>query len=190
MPHSEFIHLHLHTQFSLLDGACRIPDLLALAKQYNMDSLAITDHVNMFGAIDFYTEAQKAGIKPVIGCEVYVAPGSRLDKSSGGIEEAAYHLILLSRDEKGYQNLMKLVSLGYLDGFYYRPRIDKEVLAQHSDGLIGLSACLKGEIASMLAQKRFNDALKAADEYSHILGKNNFYLELQENSIPEQKPVN
>ncbi|MFA5145148.1 MAG: DNA polymerase III subunit alpha [Candidatus Omnitrophota bacterium] len=190
MPHSDFIHLHLHTQYSLLDGACRIPEILDLAKQYKMDSLAITDHGNMFGAIDFYLEAQKAGIKPIIGCEVYVARGSRLDKSSGGIEEAANHLILLARDETGYHNLMKLVSIGYLEGFYYRPRVDKEMLAQFSEGFIGLSACLKGEIPSLLQQKRFNDALKAADTYLNIFGKGNFYLEIQGNSIPEQKIVN
>ena len=190
MPRSEFIHLHLHTQYSLLDGACRIPEILALANQYKMDSLAITDHGNMFGAIEFYLEAQKAGIKPIIGCEVYVAPGSRLDKTASGIDEASYHLILLVRDEVGYQNLMKLVSIGYLEGFYYRPRVDKEVLAQYSAGLIGLSACLKGEIPVMLAQKRFNDALKAADTYLNIFGKGNFYLEIQPNSIAEQKIVN
>jgi DNA polymerase-3 subunit alpha len=190
MPHSEFIHLHLHTQYSLLDGACRIPEILNLANQYKMDSLAITDHGNMFGAIDFYLEAQKAGIKPIIGCEAYVAPASRLDKNSGGIEEASYHLILLCRDETGYQNLMKLVSIGYLEGFYYRPRVDKEVLALYSKGLIALTACLKGEIPGLLQQRRFNDALKAADTYFNIFGKDNFYLELQGNSIPEQKIVN
>jgi len=190
MPHSDFVHLHLHTQYSLLDGACRIRDILTLAKQYKMDSLAITDHGNMFGAIEFYLEARKAGIKPVIGCEVYVAPKGRLEKGAGGIDDAAYHLILLARDETGYQNLMKLVSIGYLEGFYYRPRIDKEVLSSHKDGLIGLSACLKGEIPQMLQQKRFNDALKSADEYMHILGKDNFYLEIQANGIPEQIAVN
>lgn len=190
MPHSEFIHLHLHTQYSLLDGACRIPQLLALAKQYNMGSLAITDHGNLFGAIDFYLEAQKAGIKPIIGCEVYIAPGSRMDKSSSGIEEASYHLILLSKDEEGYHNLIKLVSMGYLEGFYYRPRIDKEILSECSKGLIALSACLKGEIPSLISQRRFNDALKTADTYLSIMGKENFYLELQENAIPEQKEVN
>jgi len=190
MPHSEFVHLHLHTQYSLLDGACRIPEILAIAKSFKMDSLAITDHGNMFGAIDFYLEARKAGIKPIIGCEVYVAPQSRLNKSGSGIEEAANHLILLCRDEEGYHNLMKLVSIGYLEGFYYRPRIDKEVLAQYSRGLIGSSACLKGEISVFLQQKRFNDALKTADTYQNIFGKNNFYLEIQPNSIPEQKIVN
>ncbi|MCX5705227.1 MAG: DNA polymerase III subunit alpha [Candidatus Omnitrophica bacterium] len=190
MPHSEFIHLHLHTQFSLLDGACRIPELLKLAAEYKMHSLAITDHGNMFGAIDFYVEAQKAGIKPIVGCEVYVAPNSRLDKTACGIADASYHLILLARDETGYQNLMKLVSIGYLEGFYYRPRIDKEILAQHSKGLIALSACLKGEVPVLLQQNRFNDALKMADTYATIMGKGNYYLEIQENGIPEQKAVN
>jgi DNA polymerase III subunit alpha len=190
MPHSDFVHLHLHTQYSLLDGACRIPEILKLANQYKMDSLAITDHGNMFGAIDFYLAAQKAGIKPIIGCEVYLAPKSRLDKSSSGIEDVANHLILLAKDETGYQNLIKLVSLAYLEGFYYRPRIDKESLSEYHKGLIGLSACLKGEVPSLLQQKRFNDALKAADEYHNILGKTNFFLEVQSNKIKEQDEVN
>jgi len=190
MPRSEFIHLHLHTQFSLLDGACRIPETLSLAKYYKMNSLAITDHGNMFGAIEFYLEAQRAGIKPIIGSEVYVAPASRLEKNSSGISEASYHLILLAKDETGYQNLMKLVSVGYLEGFYYRPRIDKEALSRLSAGLIGLSACLKGEIPVLLRERRFNDALKCADTYLNILGKGNFYLELQSNGIPEQDIVN
>ena len=189
MPRCEFVHLHLHTQYSLLDGACRIPELLNLAKQYKMDSLAITDHGNMFGAIEFYKEAQKAGIKPIIGCEVYVAPKSRLDRASG-INESANHLILLAKDELGYQNLMKLVSNAYLQGFYYKPRIDKEILSTHAKGLIGLTACLKGEIPQLIREKRFNDAVKAADEFANIFGKDNFYLELQENLIPEQKTVN
>ncbi|HNW39446.1 MAG TPA: DNA polymerase III subunit alpha [Candidatus Omnitrophota bacterium] len=190
MPGSEFVHLHLHTQYSLLDGACRIPEILAIAKSFKMDSLAITDHGNMFGAIEFYLEAQKAGVKPIIGCEFYVAPQSRLEKSSSGIEDAANHLILLARDEEGYHNLMELVSIAYLEGFYYRPRIDKEVLSRHAAGLIGSSACLKGEIACLILQKRFNDALKAADNFQNILGKGNFYLEIQGNSIPEQKIAN
>lgn len=190
MPHSDFVHLHLHTQYSLLDGACRIPELLNLAKQYKMDSLAITDHGNMFGAIEFYQGAQKAGIKPIVGCEVYVAPGDRTDKNTNGIEDSSYHLILLCRDETGYHNLMKLVTTAYLDGFYYRPRIDKEVLAQHSEGLIALTACLKGEVPVLIQQKRFNDALKCADTYLNIMGKGNLYLELQGNSIPQQKIVN
>jgi len=188
MPHSEFIHLHLHTQYSLLDGACRVKEILELAKQHQMDSLAITDHGNMFGAIEFYLAAQKAGIKPIIGCEVYMAPKSRTDR--GGEESSAYHLILLARDETGYHNLMKLVSAAYLEGFYYKPRIDKEILASHAEGLIGLSACLKGEIPSFLRQGLFNEALKTADTYSHIFGKGNFYLEVQENRIPEQTEAN
>ncbi len=190
MPYADFTHLHLHTQFSLLDGACRIPELVALAHHHKMDSLAITDHGSMFGAVDFYQEARKAGVKPIVGCEVYVAPRSRLEKGGGGIDEAAYHLILLAKDEEGYRNLMKLVSLAYLEGFYYRPRIDKEVLASHSKGLIGLSACLKGEVPSLLLQKRYPDALKTADEYAHILGKGNYYIEVQVNGIPEQEEAN
>ncbi len=190
MPHSEFIHLHLHTQYSLLDGACRIPDILNSANQYKMDSLSITDHGNMFGAIEFYIAAQQAGIKPIVGCEVYIAPASRLEKSAQGIDEASYHFILLARDEEGYRNLIRLVSIGYLEGFYYRPRIDKEILSKYNKGLIGLSSCLKGEIPVLLQRNRFNDALKVADEFSHILGKENFYLEVQENLIPEQKVVN
>jgi len=190
MPQSDFIHLHLHTQYSLLDGACRIPEILAIAKSFKMDALAITDHGSMFGAIEFYLEAQKTGIKPIIGCEVYVAPQSRLDKGGSGIEDAANHLILLARDEEGYRNLMQLVSIAYLEGFYYRPRIDKEVLAAHAKGLIASSACLKGEIPSLILQKRFNDALKAADTYQNILGRENFYLEIQSNSLAEQQVVN
>jgi DNA polymerase-3 subunit alpha len=155
-----------------------------------MDSLAITDHGNMFGVIEFYLAAQKAGIKPIIGCEVYVAPKSRFDKTSNGIEESSNHFILLAKDETGYQNLMKLVSIGYLEGFYYRPRIDKEVLSLYKQGLIGLSACIKGEIPVLLQQMRFNDALKVADEFLNIFGKDNFYLEIQENNIQEQKIVN
>jgi DNA polymerase-3 subunit alpha len=190
MPRSEFIHLHLHTQYSLLDGACRLPELFTLAKQYKMNSLAITDHGNMFGAIEFYIEAQKAGIKPIIGCEVYLAPNSRWEKSGRGIEEASYHFILLARDEEGYRNLMQLVSIGYLEGFYYRPRIDKQALSEHAKGLIGLSSCIKGEIPYLLQENRFNDALKVADEFNQILGKDNFYLELQENGLTEQKTAN
>src|SRR3990167_786611 len=146
MIHSDFVHLPLHTQYSLLDGACRIPELMEKARQYKMPAIAMTDHGNMFGAIEFYQEAMKAGIKPIIGCEIYVAPESRFVKSGQGIHEASFHLTLLAKDETGYQNLMKLVSIGYLEGFYYRPRIDKEVLAQRSKGLIGLSGCLHGEV--------------------------------------------
>jgi len=192
MSHSDFVHLHLHTQYSLLDGACRIEELISTAIEHKMPAVAMTDHGNMFGAIEFYIEARKQGIKPILGCEVYVAPNSRFDKSEANLSmsEASNHFILLARDEEGYRNLSKLVTIGYLEGFYYRPRIDKESLAKYSKGLIGSSACLKGEIPSLIMENRFNDALKVADEFSSILGKDNFFLEIQENLIPEQKGVN
>ena len=146
MKHSEFVHLHIHTQYSLLDGAIRLDDLFKKAHKYKMPALAITDHGNMFGAIDFYQKAYNSGIKPIIGCEVYVAPGSRFEKDSRGIKDTSYHLILLAKDQIGYKNLLSLVSKGYLEGFYYRPRIDKELLKTHNEGLIALSSCLHGEI--------------------------------------------
>ncbi len=155
-----------------------------------MPAVAITDHGNMFGAIEFYEEVRKHGLKPIIGCEMYIAPKSRIEKADLKMGESSNHFILLARDEEGYQNLMKLVSIAYLEGFYYKPRIDKDVLAQYGKGLIGTSACLKGEIPSLLMDNRYNDALKCADEFSSILGKDNFFLEIQENFIPEQKIVN
>ncbi|MFH1202344.1 MAG: DNA polymerase III subunit alpha [Candidatus Omnitrophota bacterium] len=190
MPHSDFIHLHNHTQYSLLDGACKISDIVSLAKKNGMDALSITDHGNLFGAVEFYNEALNQGIKPIIGCEVYIAPESRFKKTSISIQEASHHFILLAKNEEGYGNLMKLVSFGYLEGFYYRPRIDKEILAAYSKGLIGLSSCLKGEIPCLIQQNQIKEAYKVADEFSKTLGKGNFYLELQENMIPEQKLVN
>ena len=155
-----------------------------------MPALAITDHGNMFGVIEFYQLCMKAGIKPIIGCETYVAPDSRFDKASHGIQEAAYHLVLLARDAEGYGNLMKLVSVGYLEGFYYKPRIDKEVLAKYSKGLIGLSACLKGEIPHLILSNQIEQANKVCGEFSEIFGKDNFYLELQDHNLPEQKQIN
>lgn len=190
MPHSNFVHLHVHTQYSLLDGACKIPDLVQMAHNFRMPALAITDHGNMFGAIDFYSQAIDKGVKPIIGCEVYVAPQDRFEKSSHGIREAASHLILLCRDEAGYRNLMRLASLGYLEGFYYRPRIDKSVLAQHSQGLIGLSGCLKGELAHLILGGRIEEAKKLIDDFKNIFGSKNFYLELQDQSLPEQAKLN
>jgi len=180
----------MHTQYSLLDGACRLNDLVSLARNMKMPACAITDHGNMFGAIEFYQKAQDKGIKPIIGCEVYIAPDSRFEKSSRGIQEASFHLVLLAKDEIGYRNLMKLVSVGYLEGFYYRPRIDKEVLARHNDGLIGLSACLKGEIPHLILSGDINGAKKMADQYRHIFGADNFYLEIQDNGIEDQAKVN
>ena len=161
MQHSDFVHLHVHSQYSLLDGACHLERLIAKAKEHRMPALAVTDHGNMFGAIDFYHRAMSQGIKPIIGCEVYVAPGSRFDRiSSVGGQDASSHLTVLAKDHRGYQNLMKLVSLGYLEGFYYKPRVDKESLAQCHEGLLALSGCLKGEIAGLLALGKEEKAME------------------------------
>ena len=189
MWHSKFVNLHVHTEFSLLDGACRIKDLVTKAKKYKMPALAITDHGVMYGVIQFYKEAMKQGIKPIIGCEMYVAPGTRFDRTSKR-KETPYHLILLVKNNEGYQNLIKLVTLSYLEGFYYKPRIDKEILRKYSQGLIASSACLKGEIPQNILQNNFKKAKETALEYLEIFGEGNFYLELQKNKIPEQEIVN
>ena len=188
--HSDFVHLHVHTQFSLLDGACRLGELLDLAKKNSMPACAITDHGNMFGAIEFYEKAVSRGIKPIIGCEVYVAPESRFDKTSHGIKEAAYHLVLLAKNLTGYKNLIKLVSIGYVEGFYYKPRVDKEALARHSKGLVALSACLGGEVPHFILSEQWDEAVRAAKEYAEIFGKDNFYLEIQDNQMEEQRRLN
>jgi len=190
MKNSNFVHLHNHTQYSLLDGASLLTELVNLAHVYSMPSVAITDHGNMFGAIEFYMLCKKIGIKPIIGCEVYIAPESRFDKSSHGIQEATYHLILLAKNEQGYHNLMKLVSIGYTEGFYYKPRIDKEVLKAHSHGLICSSACLKGEIAHLILSGSIERANGVAGEFAELFGKDNFYLEIMDHGIPEQRQVN
>ena len=190
MKHSGFAHLHVHTQYSLLDGACLIGPLLELASAYKMPAVAMTDHGNMFGAIEFYNQAMKIGIKPVIGCEAYVSPGSRFEKSAHGIQEAAFHLVLLAKDETGYKNLMRLVTAGFLEGFYYRPRIDKDILSEHSKGLIALSACLKGEIPHLIQVDRMDQARQVSSQFQDIFGRENFYLELMDNKIPEQRKVN
>ena len=190
MNHSDFVHLHVHTQYSLLDGACLLEKLFHKVREHRMPACAITDHGNMFGAIEFYDMAMKVGVKPIIGCEVYMAPDSRFEKSSRGIQEASFHLILLAKNETGYRNLLKLTSAGFLEGFYYRPRIDKEILEQHKDGLICLSSCLKGEIPHLIYTNQPEQAKKVADEYKSIFGKDNFYLEIQDNGIPEQGTVN
>jgi DNA polymerase-3 subunit alpha len=173
-----------------LDGACRIDQLLDQAKAFGMDSLAITDHGSMFGTIEFYQGAKKRGLTPILGCETYVAPESRFTKSSHGIHDAAYHLVLLAENTEGYYNLVRLVSSGYMEGFYYRPRIDKEILAQYSKGLIGMSACLKGEISALLLTGKEKEARRIAGEYADIFGKENFFLEIMDNDLPEQKKVN
>lgn len=190
MKHANFTHLHVHTQYSLLDGACLIGDLIRKTNSLKMPAIAITDHGNMFGAIEFYQQAMNAGVKPIIGCEVYMAPDSRFEKSSHGIQEASFHLILLAKDETGYNNLMKLVTIGYLEGFYYRPRIDKDILAQHSKGLICTSACLKGEISHLIQTDMLEQARNVCSQFKDMFEKGNFYLELQDNKIPEQDKVN
>src|ERR671937_3260492 len=158
---SEFVHLHLHTEFSLLDGACRIDELLDQAAALKMPAIAVTEHGNLFSSVIFHDHARQRGVKPILGCEVYVAPGSRLTKS-GNPGETANHLVLLAETTEGYHNLIKLVSSGYTEGFYYKPRIDKELLAAHSKGLIGLSSCLKGEVASEIRAEQIRRALAAA----------------------------
>ena len=186
---SDFVHLHLHSEYSLLDGACRIEELLDKAVELKMPAMAITEHGNMFSAVVFHDAARKRGINPILGCEVYVAPGDRRDKS-GTPGETANHLVLLAENETGFKNLIKLVSAGYTDGFYYKPRIDKELLAQHAKGLIGLSSCLKGEVAEGLSHAQDRKAVEAAAAYRDILGPNNFFLEMQWHGIEEQRIVN
>ena len=184
-----FTHLHVHTEYSLLDGSNKITELIARVKELGMDSVAITDHGVMYGVIDFYREAQKNGIRPIIGCEVYVAPGSRWDKE--GREDNRYnHLVLLAENITGYHNLMKIVSRGFTEGFYYKPRVDKALLRQYSEGIIALSACLAGEVQRYIARGFYEEAVKAALELEDIFGKGNFFLELQDHGIPEQKTVN
>ncbi len=185
---SEFVHLHLHTEFSLLDGACRVDELLDEAVKLKMPALAVTEHGNMFSSVVFHDHARDRGLKPILGCEVYVAPGSRFDKS--GPQTETNHLVLLAETYEGWQNLIKLSSAGYTEGFYYRPRIDKELLAQHAKGLIGLSSCLKGEVASALKVEQERPALEAAARLRDILGPRNFFLEMQYQGIDEQKVVN
>lgn len=183
-----FVHLHVHSQYSLLDGAIRIPDLLRKCKEYQMDSVAITDHGAMYGSLEFYVKAKKAGIKPIIGCEFYIAPKDRKDKKLiSGV--SAYHLLLLAMNETGYRNLMKLASIAQFEGFYYKPRIDKEILAAHSEGVIALTACLKGEIPWLIRQKDMVAARTRVQEYLDIFG-DRLYFELQANGMEEQKEVN
>jgi len=190
MANSDFVHLHVHTQYSLLDGACLLTRLVDKAVQCKLPALAMTDHGNIFGAIKFYNLCIKKGIKPIIGCEVYVTSGSRFDRDFKSGKDSNYHLILLAKDQEGYSNLIKLVSLAHLEGFYYKPRVDKEILSKYSKGLIASSACLKGEIPSAIISGNVNKATKLADEYSNIFGKGNFYLEVMENGIAEQKIAN
>ena len=185
-----FVHLHTHTAYSLLDGAIRLPDLMQRAKELDMDAVCMTDHGNMFGAVNFYQYAHKAGLHPVIGCECYVAPGDRTVHKTQPGQEVAYHLVLLAQNLEGYQNLVRMVSLAYLEGFYYKPRIDLDLLRANSKGLIGLSACLHGQVPHNLMIGRPEAAEEAARTYAEILGPDNFFIELQDSGIPEQKQIN
>lgn len=185
-----FTHLHVHTEYSLLDGSSKIKEITKRAAELGMDSLAITDHGVMYGVIDFYKAAKEAGIKPILGCEVYVAPGSRFDKEAGSGEDKYNHLVLLAETNEGYKNLMKIVSRGFTEGFYYKPRVDKEVLLKYHEGIIALSACLAGEVQRYLTRGMYDMALDAALGYEKIFGKGNFFLELQDHGIPEQQYVN
>lgn len=182
-----FTHLHVHTEYSLLDGSCKIRELTARAKELGMDSMAVTDHGVMYGVIDFYKAAREAGIKPILGCEVYVAPGSRFDRETVSGEDRYYHLVLLAENNKGYENLMKIVSKGFVDGFYYKPRVDYEVLRTYHEGVIALSACLAGEVQRCLTRGMYEEAVRASEKYVDIFGKDNFFLELQDHGLPDQK---
>src|SRR5213083_497790 len=188
-----FVHLHLHTEFSLLDGASRPEELAKRVAQLGMPACAITDHGNMFGAVEFSDAMRGAGVKPIIGCEMYVAYGSRFDKA--GVEDQAAdagsnnHLIVLAASDVGYRNLVKLVSAGYTEGFYYKPRIDKELLREHREGLIVLSSCLKGEVSQSLAGGNYAKARDVALQYKEILGGENFFLEIQDHGIPDQQKI-
>jgi DNA polymerase-3 subunit alpha len=189
--HADYVPLHLHSEYSLLDGAIRLQELVDEASAFRMPAVAVTDHGNLFGAVELYRLATKAGIKPIIGCEVYVAPGSRLEKRHGNdSEDASYHLILIARDNQGYRNLVSLVTRAYTEGFYYKPRIDRDLLEQYSGGLIGLTSCMKGEIPVYLQRGMIEKAREKALEYKHILGPENFYIELQDNGLPEQEKLN
>ena len=184
----QFVHLHVHSEYSLLDGACRIKQLVQRAKELGQEAVAITDHGAMYGAIDFYKEAKANGIRPIIGCEVYVAPRTRFDKVSG-IDNSPCHLVLLCENQTGYQNLIKMVSRSYTEGFYFKPRIDHELLRQHSEGIIALSACLAGEIPRALTRNDYRQAKETAQFYLDVFGKDHFFIELQNHGIQEQQHI-
>nr|MDA8173982.1 DNA polymerase III subunit alpha [Nitrospiraceae bacterium] len=195
--HADYVPLHLHSEYSLLDGAIKISELVETSKKWNLPAVAITDHGNMFGAVQFYKSMTKADLKPIIGSELYVAPKSRLDKQKATTaagpspkEESPFHLVALAKDNNGYKNLTELVSRAYTEGFYYRPRVDKELLEQYSGGLIFLSACMKGEVAYYLSLDMKDKAREAALFYKHIAGPENYYIELQENGVPAQTDLN
>ena len=185
-----FTHLHVHTEYSLLDGSNKIKEYVARVKELGMTAAAITDHGVMYGVIDFYKAATAAGINPVLGCEVYVAPNSRFDRENTHGEDRYYHLVLLAENNTGYSNLVKIVSKGFVDGYYYKPRVDMEVLETYHEGIIALSACLAGEVQRYLVRGFYEEAKETALKYQNCFGKDNFYLELQDHGIPEQQTVN
>ena len=185
-----FTHLHVHTEYSLLDGSNKIKEYVSRVKELGMTSAAITDHGVMYGCMDFYKEAVAQGIKPILGCEVYVAPGSRFDRDLGSSDDRYYHLVLLAENDEGYQNLVRIVSAGFTEGFYYRPRVDREILTKYHKGIIALSACLAGEVARHISANDYAGAKKAALEHLDIFGEGNYFLELQNHGIPEQEHVN
>jgi len=189
MLHADFVHLHLHTSYSLLDGACRIPELVKKATELKFPALAMTDHGNLFGAIEFYDTCMKGGIKPIIGLEAYVAPKNRFDRTASNIKESNAHLVLLAKDETGYANLMQLVTIGYLEGFYYKPRIDKETLSKYGKGLIALTSCLKGVLNVYLLQEQLEHARRELDDYVQILGREQVYVELQDHGLRPEDTV-
>jgi DNA polymerase-3 subunit alpha len=186
---ADFVHLHLHSQFSLLDGANRLDDVIAAAGEAGMPALALTDHGNLFGAIEFYKKARAAGVKPILGVEAYITPGRMTDRQLDPSGDNN-HLVLLAENETGYRNLLKLTSRAYLEGFYYKPRIDHDLLRKHSEGLIGLSACLKGEVNQRILANRAKEAEAKVKEYLDIFGPGNFFLELQDHGLPEQRQAN
>ena len=191
MHHSNFVHLHVHTLYSLLDSSIRHEQLFQKAEQYKMSAIAMTDHGNLFGALDFYQKARNHGLKPIIGCEIYIAPEDRREKSEKhGLRDASYHLILLAKNDRGYKNLIKLITLGYTEGFYYKPRIDKGLLSEHAEGLIALSSCNRGEVGDNLYRENLPRAKKVADQYREIMGDDNFYLELQYHKHDWQEKAN
>src|SRR5207237_8357424 len=190
MTMNNFVHLHLHTDYSLLDGAIQIKPLSKRIEELKMAACAMTDHGNMYGAISFYNAMKSKGVKPIIGCETYITRGSRKDKAAGAPgEKANFHLILLAQNYEGYRNLVRLSSKAYTEGFYYKPRIDKELLAQHSKGLIALSSCMSGVPSALLAQGRFDDAATQALEFEQIMGKGNYFLEIQEHGLESQARI-
>ena len=185
-----FVHLHTHTEYSLLDGSNKITEYVARVKELGMNAAAITDHGVMYGVIDFYKECKKQGIRPILGCEVYVTPGSRFDRELSHGEDRYYHLVLLAENNTGYQNLIKIVSAGFVDGYYYKPRVDMEILQQYHEGIIALSACLAGEVPRFLQRGMYDEAKEIALKHQELFGKNNYFLELQSHGIDAQELVN